>query len=138
MQFSEDSCWYRGIIKRLRIPNKEDSPKADPQFPGSEFEYEVLHIDFGSIEWVKHSQVRPVVDKFFDLPIETLPCCLADIEPMGWLYLSRFNCSHLRDIAKLEDLRLFIRFPAYSPRACPFMLLCACLRVCYSTLFMPA
>ena len=84
VKYSEDGCWNRGVIKHLRIPNTEEVSNAkQPRSPGSQFEYEVLHVDFGSTEWVKHENVRPVVEKFFQLPMETVPCCLADIKPMG-------------------------------------------------------
>ena len=84
VKYSEDGYWYRGVIKHLRIPNADEtSQREQPQSNANQFEYEVLHVDFGSSEWVKHENVRPVVEKFFQLPMETLPCCLADIEPMG-------------------------------------------------------
>ena len=73
------------MISHLRIPDRGDSPREEPLSPGSKFEYEIVHVDFGSSEWVKHDAIQPVVEKFFELPMETLPCCLADIEPMGEL-----------------------------------------------------
>ena len=84
VKYSEDGNWYRAVIKHLRIPDTgKDSYTEQPRSSGSQFEYEVLHVDFGSSEWVKHENIRPVVEKFFELPMATLPCCLADIEPMG-------------------------------------------------------
>ena len=83
VKFSLDECWYRGVIQNMRIPLVEDSPNDESRTYVNETKYEVFHIDFGSYEWVNHSKVRPVIDEFFELPMETLPCTLADVEPMG-------------------------------------------------------
>ena len=91
VRFSEDDMWYRGVIMHIRIPEGNHSKRGKPISSYSEFEYYVLHVDFGSSEWVTASKVRPVADKFFDLPMETLLCCLADIQPMGKLVQRAFT-----------------------------------------------
>ncbi len=88
-KFSEDGKWYRGVIKHLKIPESLKRKSESCVGEDEDFVYEVLHVDFGSSEWVNIFEVRPVVEKFFDLPMETLPCSLADIAPMGkWSFLS--------------------------------------------------
>ncbi len=82
VKFSEDKKWYRGVIKHFKVPDKGIARRS---ITDDEFVYNVLHVDFGSSEWVGPSEIRPVVETFFELPIETLPCCLAGISPMGKL-----------------------------------------------------
>ncbi|XP_065066777.1 uncharacterized protein LOC135692541 isoform X2 [Rhopilema esculentum] len=82
VRFSEDGKWYRGVIKHLRIPQTGIDSASGTGSLACQFEYEILHVDYGSFEWVKHAEVCPVIEEFFELPMETLPCCMADIEPM--------------------------------------------------------
>ncbi|XP_057313217.1 uncharacterized protein LOC130654621 isoform X2 [Hydractinia symbiolongicarpus] len=67
-RFSVDNRWYRGIIVSTN--------------PDKHIEYNVLHVDFGSSEWVTVEKLLPVYKVFCELPMETIPCCLADVEPL--------------------------------------------------------
>ena len=43
--------------------------------------YNVLYVDYGNNAVVASSKILPVCDKFCELPMETIPCCLADVSP---------------------------------------------------------
>eukprot|EP00794_Sanderia_malayensis_P006037 gene6037-6738_t len=74
-KFSEDANWYRGLVKNYR-EDINDKTKSSCRI------YEVFHVDFGSTEWLPATNVRPVAERFFQLPVGTLACCLADVQPM--------------------------------------------------------
>ena len=65
-RFSEDDKWYRALVITKRDGN----------------EFNVLHVDFGSNEWTKEDCLLPICEQFCELPMETIPCCLADIQPL--------------------------------------------------------
>ena len=59
-QFSEDNCWYRGVVRS--VP--------------SDFEVEVHYVDYGNSEVVLLSDVRQLSRRLFDLPVQAVWCCL--------------------------------------------------------------
>ena len=77
-RFSEDLSWYRAMIIDKEVKETKEiigSSKHSVQ-------YEVLHVDFGSREWIPEEEVLPIASKFCVLPRETVGCSLADVEPL--------------------------------------------------------
>ena len=93
-KYSDDNRWYRGVIMSFKITDEDTKKRRRSSLKERELEYEVLYIDFGSKEWVKMEKLRPVKETFFELPIETLPCCLADVDPIGKCFALAFSYPH--------------------------------------------
>ncbi|XP_072018279.1 RING finger protein 17-like [Amphiura filiformis] len=72
-KFELDSQWYRAQIIGL---------------PGKQL-VELVYVDYGNLDTVHCSNLRKVTNQFLKLPVQALPCSLADVEPMedpadGW------------------------------------------------------
>ena len=75
-RFSADNRWYRAII----ISSVQCDPE-DKDISTRRKQYNVLYVDFGNSEAVHAQNILPLLEEFSDLPMETIPCKLADIEP---------------------------------------------------------
>ena len=62
----KDSQWYRAVVLGY---NQKGF-------------YKVLCIDFGFVESANEKYVLPIVQQFCVLPMETVGCCLADVQPL--------------------------------------------------------
>lgn len=74
-RFAEDNRWYRGLIVSQCNNNDDDGGES------SEDCYNVLYVDYGNNAVVQASKILPVCEEFCQLPMETIPCCLADVSP---------------------------------------------------------
>ena len=68
-KYTPDNRWYRGLVV------SKDEELQD--------KYNVLYVDFGNSDVVSIHDILPVCDEFCALPMETIPCCLADIDPLS-------------------------------------------------------
>lgn len=59
-QFSEDGCWYRGIVTSL-----QDDSRAQVRF-----------VDYGNSDVVDKGKIMALKEEFLDLPILAIQCCL--------------------------------------------------------------
>ncbi|GFQ66797.1 tudor domain-containing protein 15, partial [Trichonephila clavata] len=93
-QFSLDSAWYRGEIKKVEKNSLV-----------------VLYVDYGNSEIVDKKKVRSINQDFTLLPIQGIKCCLKGIKPPGksWIMNQNLGKYFEGDIqchffAKQEDL----------------------------------
>ncbi|GFY41217.1 tudor domain-containing protein 1 [Trichonephila inaurata madagascariensis] len=92
-QFSLDSAWYRGEIKKVEKNSLV-----------------VLYVDYGNSEIVDKKNVRSINQDFTLLPIQGIKCCLKGIKPPGKTWITNQNLSKYFEgdiqchfIAKQED-----------------------------------
>ncbi|XP_078698177.1 RING finger protein 17-like isoform X3 [Branchiostoma floridae x Branchiostoma belcheri] len=71
-KYEEDDLWYRAQVVDL---------------PGNK-QVDITYVDFGNSARVTCSQLKKIPDKFLKLPVQAVPCVLADVEPRdvskGW------------------------------------------------------
>ncbi|XP_047126179.1 putative uncharacterized protein DDB_G0282133 isoform X1 [Hydra vulgaris] len=63
----EDNQWYRAVVLTCF--------KTDGL-------YDVLCVDFGFVKSAAEENILPIVQQFCEFPMETVACCLADIQPL--------------------------------------------------------
>ena len=71
-KFPEDGKWYRAII----VSKCQQQEEREEQ-------YNVLYVDYGNSRPVTLQEMLPVCEEFCELPMETVPCCLADVIPIS-------------------------------------------------------
>ena len=57
------------------VDSGEDGGESSEDF------YNVLYVDYGNNAVVPASMILPACEEFCQLPMETIPCCLADVSP---------------------------------------------------------
>ncbi|XP_078617663.1 RING finger protein 17-like isoform X1 [Branchiostoma floridae x Branchiostoma japonicum] len=71
-KYEEDNLWYRAQVVDL---------------PGNK-QVDITYVDFGNSARVTCSHLKKIPDRFLKLPIQAVPCVLADVEPLdastGW------------------------------------------------------
>ena len=65
-QYSGDDLWYRAVVTAVQ--------KSD---------VEVCFVDYGNRELVPFSKLRQLNPEFAKLPVQAIPCCLAEVAPVG-------------------------------------------------------
>ncbi|XP_064604917.1 uncharacterized protein LOC135470098 [Liolophura sinensis] len=86
-QFSDDDAWYRA-----KITDIEDD------------QYQVLYVDFGNSEWRPESKIRALPETMLSLPVQYIPCCLADIWSDGDNWLAD-TTAFFRDMCEDKTLK---------------------------------
>ncbi|KAK3853715.1 hypothetical protein Pcinc_039757 [Petrolisthes cinctipes] len=66
-QYSCDSKWYRALVEDLPARHQVD----------------VKYVDYGNRERLWYNKIYKITDDFLALPIQAIPCCLADIKPVN-------------------------------------------------------
>lgn len=82
-RYLSDSIWYRAVIIDMESHERGGHIICGDGFcePASSPRYLVLHVDFGSREWIGNDDILPLADEFLDFPRETVCCCLANVRP---------------------------------------------------------
>ena len=70
VQSPQDGEWCRGTI--TNVVEKEGVKK-----------YQVLHIDFGDLQWYMANQLKPVPEYLYQYPAQAIHCSLRDVCPCG-------------------------------------------------------
>lgn len=89
-KFPADDKWYRAIIVS-KVEQEEQEEQRAGMMDSQEERFSVLYVDFGTSEVIEAKNILPICQEFCALPMETIPCELADVEPHS--RMSIISCS---------------------------------------------
>jgi len=95
-KYAEDERWYRALIVS-KCQHEEDR----------EDQYNVLYVDYGNSKPVSLHEILPVCQEFCELPMETIPCCLADVIPISRKLRIVVSTHPLQPLSPLSLLNYF-------------------------------
>ncbi|KII74149.1 Tudor domain-containing protein 1 [Thelohanellus kitauei] len=67
--WSKDNEWYRGIVQSIGMDGRDRRKKF----------IQVLFVDYGNTEKIESIDVFPLEQKFAELPIQLIECCLSNV-----------------------------------------------------------